>query len=102
MSNGSHILISWSEPANPNGNVTYSIVVMERDLLTNETSTVASETMVTGLELVVDYAVEPFSEYSVNVTSETGAGMGDPALFSFQTPEEGEPCHINKLMCSRK
>ena len=70
--------------------MTYSVVVMERDLLTNETSTVALETMVNGLGLVVDYTVEPYSEYTVNVTSQTGAGMGNPALFSFQTPEEGE------------
>jgi hypothetical protein len=89
MSNDTHIIISWSEPANPNGIVTYSVVVMERDQLTNEINTIASETMVTELGLIVDYIVEPYSEYTLNVTSETSAGMGDPTLFSFQTPEEG-------------
>lgn len=89
-SNETHILISWSEPASPNGKVTYSIVVMERDLLTNTIMTVAEEAMVTELELVVNYAVEPYSEYTVSVRSQTGAGMGDPAVFLFQTPEEGK------------
>ena len=63
---------------------------MERDLLTSDVITVTPETMVTELELAVNYAVKPYSEYTVSVVSQTGAGMGDPAMFSFQTPEEGK------------
>ena len=88
-SNGTHILISWSAPANPNGIVTYSVVVMERDLLTNDTNSIASETMVTELQLVVNFTVKPYSEYTVNVTPQTSAGMGDSTIFPFQSPEEG-------------
>lgn len=93
--NETHILISWNEPASPNGNVTYSIVVMERDLLTNTNMTVAEETMVTELGLTVNYTVEPYFEYTVTVKSQTGAGMGDPAMFTFQTPEEGTYVHVH-------
>ena len=88
--NDTHILISWSEPASPNGVVTYSVEVVERDLLTNDNFTVATENMVTGLELAVNYTEEPYSEYTIVVTSQTGAGMGDPVSVSFQTPEEGK------------
>ena len=87
--NTTHILISWSEPANPNGIVTYNISVTETDLLTTNTSTIVSEAMVTELELAVSYVVKPYSEYTVSVTSQTGAGMGDTTTFSFQTDEEG-------------
>ena len=69
--------------------MTYNVSVMERDLLSNDTSTIASVTTVTELELAVRYTVEPYSMYTVTVTSQTSAGMGDPATFSFQTPEEG-------------
>ena len=70
--------------------VTYSVEVVERDLLTNDNFTVATENMVAGLELAVNYTEEPYSEYTVVVTSQTGAGMGDPVSVSFQTPEEGK------------
>ena len=69
--------------------MTYDVVVTEMDLLTTDTSTRVSETMVTELELAVSYIVKPYSEYTVNVTSQTGAGMGDTTTFSFQTDEEG-------------
>ena len=69
--------------------MTYNVAVMESDLLTSDVNTIASETMVTELELAVSYAVGPYSMYTITVTSQTSAGMGDPATFSFQTPEEG-------------
>lgn len=69
--------------------MTYNVAVMESDLLTSDVNTIASETMVTELELAVSYTVGPYSMYTIIVTSQTSAGMGDPATFSFQTPEEG-------------
>ena len=87
--NDTRVLISWREPDTPNGMVTYSVEVMERNLLTNENITIANEGVVTELELSVNYTVEPYSEYTVTVTSRTRAGEGEPATFLFQTPEEG-------------
>ena len=90
VTNGTHLRISWSEPASPNGVVTYNIVLMERDRLTSDVITITSETMVTEFKLVVNYAVKPYSEYTVSVVSQTSAGMGDPVMSSFQTPEGGK------------
>ena len=82
----------WAAPAYPNGVVNFTIEVQERSLL-DDTSIPATtiESVVTAeLELIVEYVVEPYSEYTVSVTSQTSAGMGVAVNDSFQTPEEGE------------
>ena len=90
--NDTHIFIAWAAPANPNGIVNYTVEVQERSLLDDisvPAMTVRS-IVTTDLELIVDYVVGPYSEYTVNVTSQTSAGMGVAISESFQTPEEGK------------
>ena len=82
----------WAAPAYPNGVVNYTVEVQERSLL-DDASVAATtiESVVTAeLELIVEYVVEPYSEYTVSVTSQTSAGMGVAVNDSFQTPEGGK------------
>jgi hypothetical protein len=88
--NGTHITsITWEAPEFPRGEVNYIVVIQERDLLTDDTSIVAMDVVI-DLQLMVDYPVEVYSEYTINVTSQTSAGEGDTETIMFQTPEEGE------------
>ena len=89
--NTTNIFITWSTPVYPNGLVNYTVVVKEQDLLDDSTapSTIIEQQITKELELVVDYMVNAYHEYVVNVTSQTGAGMGESATETFVTPEEG-------------
>lgn len=90
--NDTHIFITWAAPTNPNGVVNYTVEVQERNLLDDNSvpaMTVISE-VTTDLMLIVSYMLEPYSEYTVSVTSQTSAGMGVAVNDSFQTPEEGK------------
>ena len=86
--NAIHIIIKWEAPEFPHGLVNYTVVVQERDLLSDATDIIAMD-VVTELQLIVDYPVEVYSEYTINVTSQTSAGEGDTETTMFQTPEEG-------------
>ena len=86
--NATHIIIKWEAPEFPRGLVNYTVVVQERDLLSDATDIIAMD-VVTELQLIVDYPVEVYSEYTINVTSQTSAGEGDTETTMFQTPEEG-------------
>ena len=88
-SNGTRIIVRWSAPATPNGNVSYSLEIIETDLLTSQTTKEFEAVVVTELSYVLEYSVRPYSGYSVNVTSQTVAGMGESEMASFNTPEEG-------------
>ena len=86
--NATHIIIAWEAPEFPRGLVNYTVVVRERDLLSDATDIIAMD-VVTELQLIVDYPVEVYSEYTINVMSQTSAGEGDNETTTFQTPEEG-------------
>ena len=84
----SSVLITWDEPAMPNGIITYTISIIGEDLI-DGTIVMNSSTTVNSTELFVE-AIQPYSTYTVVVTSRTGAGDGDPVNVSFQTPEAGK------------
>ena len=79
-------------PVSPNGVVNYTVIVSERDLLSDSSAppTIIKEEVITELELLVDYMVKPYHEYFVSVTSQTSAGMGETVMESFVTPEDGK------------
>ena len=64
-------------------------MIQERDLLTNNTNIIITDVVVQP-ELTVNYPVEVYSEYTINVTSQTSAGQGETVTDQFQTPEEGK------------
>ena len=80
----SSVLITWEVPAMPNGIITYAISIIGEDLI-DGTIVLNTSTTVNSTELVVE--VQPYSTYTVVVTSRTGAGDGDPVTISFETPE---------------
>ena len=88
-SNGTHIVIAWLTPANPNGMLNYTVVVRETSLLTGEVTLVQSFTF-DKEGLALEYQVRPYSMYNVSVTSQTIAGRGDVVVTSFSTAEAGE------------
>ena len=87
-SNGTHIEVTWLPPATPNGIVNYSVVIQERDLLDNTVMMVEIDVTVESI-LIVEYETRAYHEYSVTVTSQTSAGMGDAVMASFVTDQEG-------------
>ena len=90
--NDTAIFISWVAPAYPNGVVNYTVEVQEESLLddTGVPAAIIASEVTADLELIVNYEVEPYSNYTVIVTSQTSAGEGMPVMESFETPEEGE------------
>ena len=87
--NESHIAVTWKTPASPNGIVTYIVTITEMDLLSTEIITLFDNNT-PELELIFEYAVRPYSEYSINVTSQTIAGLGETEQVMLQTSESGE------------
>lgn len=83
--NDTHIIIYWNEPQMPNGILNYSILVEEKDLLTNATRTLLMDEVTERLAVVM---AEVYSEYTVSVTPQTGAGMGNTEMASISTPED--------------
>ena len=88
--NNTHIMVTWSPPATPNGIVNYTVEIRETDLLTSQTTKELDAMVVTDLFYVLEYSVRPYSRYTVSVTSQTAAGMGETEMDSFDTPEEGD------------
>ena len=75
------------EPENPNGVVDYTVSIVGISLTTD--AVVLNETLVT-MNTSVSVDIQPHSNYTVVVTSRTGAGERAPASINFQTPEESE------------
>ena len=87
--NDSHIAVLWEPPAFPNGIVTYFVAITEMDLFSTEITSLFNDDTA-ELELIFEYAVVPYSEYNINVTSQTSAGLGETEQLVLQTSESGE------------
>ena len=87
--NSTHIKITWDPPANPNGIVSYRVSTEERDLHSNSVILIFSANNVNKTGVSYGYIVEPYSEYTTNVTSMTRAGLGETATEVLQTSEQG-------------
>ena len=91
FSNDTHITITWDPPATPNGLVSYSISMTELDLLSGKSITVFTN-VVSEPGLILEFVVMAHSEYTINVTSQTSAGVGETETYTFQTQQEGTKC----------
>ena len=96
-SNGTHIIITWDPPFEPNGVVNYTVLLQETDLVQNTTIDITLEE-VTELSLIVSFETNPYREYVAIVTAQTGAGMGESTQGTLMTPEGGmyDCVHVNK------
>ena len=86
--NGTYVIITWSPPISPNGVLSYLIDIRKRDLLTQQTNIILSALVVTELKFLINNPIA-FSEYTVDVTSQTNAGIGVTQTAMLQTPEGG-------------
>ncbi len=82
-----NLVISWNEPAELNGNISYITTIVCEDLFDN--SIFLNETEVVLLADPIAIARRPYILCSVTVTPQTGAGAGNSSTESFQTPEAG-------------
>ena len=69
-----------------NGMVMYNVTVVGVDM-ENDNTILSSTTTVSTTDHVLQYSVEPFSEYTVTVVPVTDAGGGNASVTSFVTPE---------------
>ena len=90
INNITHIMVTWSPPTTPNGIVNYTVEIRETNLLTSQTTKEFQAMVVTDLFYVFEYSVRPYSRYTVSVTSQTAAGVGETEMDSLDTPEEGD------------
>lgn len=82
------LVVTWEEPLEPNGNISYSTDTVCWDLRTG--ATVFSDAMVMLSMREISIPRAPFTLCEVTVTPQTNAGSGPNTTGSFQTPEEGE------------
>ena len=91
-SNNTHLIVTWEPPSEPNGIVTYTVQLLETDLLQSTTVNITSQE-VSELLLIVEFVAKPYRQYTANVIARTGAGMGESEDGVLITPEGGmEPC----------
>ena len=85
------------EPENPNGVLDYTVSVVGVSLTTD--AIVLNDTLVT-VNTSESIDIQPHSNYTVVVTSGTGAGEGTPVSINFQTPEESKSAmSIIQMIC---
>lgn len=80
--------ISWEEPEFLNGIVTYALSI---DGVSLATGNAVENVMEVLSSMEFQFDIQPYFNYTVVVTSMTGAGEGDPVPISFETPE-GSKC----------
>ena len=79
--------ISWDEPVNPNGVITfYEVTVAQTD---NSSVIVYTDDSLTVTSVTQSVMVLPFTSYTVTVTASTSAGQGDPESVVALSPEAG-------------
>ena len=86
--NGINLILSWEEPAELNGVVTYSVTYTCEGLF--DSRIILNETVVVSDVSPIVISRSPHTLCTVTVTPQTGAGMGNSSTESFQTPEAGK------------
>ena len=79
------VQIDWEEPAMPNGIILYAISLIGEDLI-DGTIVLNLSTTSNSTEFLIE-EIQPYSNFTVVVTSRTGAGDGVPTTINFQSPE---------------
>lgn len=87
--NNSHFVISWAEPAEPNGNLNYTVTLSGFSLVTL-TESLSRTAVVQELEVAIMAAEEVYTRYTAVVVPETGAGQGAGENFTFTSAQDSE------------
>ena len=82
------IVITWDEPSNPNGVITfYEVNVTQTD---DSGIVVYSNSSLPVPNVIESVMVLPFTNYTVTVAASTSAGQGDEVAISIESPEAGK------------
>ena len=82
------IVITWDEPSNPNGIITfYEVNVTQTD---DSGIVVYSNSSLPVPNVTESVMVLPFTNYTVTVAASTSAGQGDEVAINIESPEAGK------------
>ncbi len=87
------LLVTWSEPENPNGELLFNITLAQDDLASMDTILPELSTTTALTESFFSLSLLPYHLYTATVTPFTGAGGGEEDMGSLQTEED------SKIMC---
>ena len=86
--NGSHFLVTWEEPAEPNGVLNYTVTFMSQSLASAMQELVLLEMeVVTELMFSPSVTGLPYTLYVATVMPSTGGGAGPETVANFTTPQ---------------
>ena len=89
-------MISWDEPEFPNGIVDYTLALEGTNIASG--AVVLNQSVTTNCTEYLLNDVQPYSNYTVVITSRTTIGEGDPVTITFETPEGSkELCLMNNI-----
>lgn len=84
------VFVSWSAPAQPNGEILYYIIERAQG---DENYVQLGNRTADGLRIFGDPSVEPYTVYSYRIVAVNNAGSAPGPAQNFLTAEAGE-CHI--------
>ena len=87
--NGTHILATWDEPLEPNGNLNYSVDVIGTSLVTLE-EVIRESFVIIELGFSLEASPEAYVRYTVFVVPQTGGGQGPGMNITTITPERSK------------
>lgn len=87
--NGSHFVISWAEPAEPNGNLNYTVMLTGFSLVTM-VDVLSRTEVVLALEVVLMEVQEVYTRYTAIVVPQTGGGQGSGETATYVSPQQSE------------
>ena len=87
--NGSHVIVNWDAPTNPNGVVSYNVTVSGINLLDNSSVLTSTTVTISETEYIIPHTSVPYSEYTAVVVPQTSAGSGPDQSDTVQTPQAG-------------
>lgn len=87
---GDYVLVTWTEPQDPNGDLRYNVSVEERNLFRG-TSVNSDYIIVMGMteQLLFNITVTPYFNYTASVVPFTTPGSGPSSTGFLATMEEG-------------
>ena len=94
QSNGTLLLVTWDDSANPNGIITYLVRITCFDLVTASLTFDESYTRVYQGDLSIEVAfpdgLEPYANYTATAVASTSGGNSSEITDQFTTPQGGK------------
>ena len=85
--NGTHVIVNWNAPTDPNGVVSYNVTVSGINLLDNSSVLTSTTVTISETEYIIPHTSVPHSEYTAVVVPQTSAGVGPSETDTVQTSQ---------------